>query len=85
MLIDRTCEVTVAGRRVEHVLGLSDRLQVRQGRGDHLTVAQRQIHHLVVGDMAHRDGQYGLCNDSWGRGNEKESELRGEVNRGVTK
>lgn len=70
-----TCKFTVAGRRVQHVLRLSDRLKVRQGRRHHLPVAERQVHHLIIRDVADRDGENSLggysCPDEKNEKNER--------------
>lgn len=39
---------------------LRHRLQVGERRRDHLSVAQREVHHLVAGHVVNRDGQDGL-------------------------
>lgn len=71
-----TCKFTIASRRVQHVLRLSDRLKVRQGRRHHLPVAERQVHHLIVRDVADGDGENSLGGYSYPRREKREKRER---------
>lgn len=75
-----TCKFTIASRRVQHVLRLSDRLKVRQGRRHHLPVAERQVHHLIVRDVADGDGENSLGGYSCPRREKREKRETKRVN-----
>lgn len=57
-------DLTITSWSIHQILRLRNGKEIRQGRGDYLSVAERQVDHLIVRQMIVGDGEDGLSGNS---------------------